>query len=51
MPQEPVTEVPISIKVVNNILGLINIDPKKIDNHFGSDIQYMVLPLEESETI
>ena len=36
MPQGPVTEVPISIKVVNNTLGIITIGPNKIDNHFGT---------------
>ena len=37
MPQGPVTEVPISIKVVNNTLGIITIGPNKIDNHFGTN--------------
>jgi hypothetical protein len=48
MPQGPVTEVPISIKVVNNSLGIINIGPNKIDNHFGTEPLYGI-PLEESE--
>ena len=48
MPQGPVTEVPISIKVVNNSLGIINIGPNKIDNHFGTYPIYGI-PLEESE--
>ena len=48
MPQGPVTEVPISIKVVNNSLGLINIGPNKIDNHFGSEPLYGI-PLEENK--
>jgi hypothetical protein len=48
MPQGPVTEVPISIKIVNNSLGIINIGPNKIDNHFGTDPIYGI-PLEESE--
>jgi hypothetical protein len=48
MPQGPVTEVPISIKVVNNSVGIINIGPNKIDNHFGTDSIYGI-PLEESE--
>jgi hypothetical protein len=46
MPQGPVTEVPISIKVVNNSLGIINIGPNKIDNHFGTEPLYGI-PLEE----
>ena len=49
MPQEPVTEVPISIQVMNNVLGVIYIDPKKIDNHFGTDDPIYGLPFEESE--
>ena len=48
MPQGPVTEVPISIQVMNNTLGIINIDSNKIDNHFGNDPLYGI-PLEESE--
>ena len=48
MPQGPVTEVPISIKVVNNSLGIINIGPDKIDNHFGSEPLYGI-PLEERD--
>ena len=48
MPQGPVTEVPISIKVVNNSLGLIAIGPNKIDNHFGSEPLYGI-PLEENK--
>ena len=46
MPQGPVTEVPISIQVMNNTLGIINIDSKKTDNHFGNDPLYGI-PLEE----
>jgi hypothetical protein len=46
MPQGPVTEVPISIKVVNNSLGIITIGPNKIDNHFGTEPLYGI-PLEE----
>jgi hypothetical protein len=46
MPQGPVTGVPISIKVVNNSLGIINIGPDKIDNHFGTEPLYGI-PLEE----
>ena len=45
MPQGPVTEVPISIQVMNNTLGIINIDSNKTDNHFGNDPLYGV-PLE-----
>jgi hypothetical protein len=48
MPQGPVTEVPISIQVMNNTLGIINIDSNKIDNHFGNDPLYGI-PLGESE--
>ncbi|MGZ5546970.1 MAG: hypothetical protein ACXWFZ_03360, partial [Nitrososphaeraceae archaeon] len=48
MPQGPVTEVPISIQIMNNSLGIINIDPNKIDNHFGNDPLYGI-PLEERE--
>jgi hypothetical protein len=48
MPQGPVTEVPISIQVMNNTLGIINIDSNKIDNHFGNDPLYGI-PLEEGE--
>ena len=48
MPQGPVTEVPISIQVMNNSLGIINIGPNKIDNHFGTEPLYGI-PLEESE--
>ena len=47
MPQGPVTEVPISIQVMNNTLGIINIDSNKIDNHFGNDPLYGI-PLEEA---
>jgi hypothetical protein len=46
MPQGPVTEVPLSIQVMNNTLGIINIDSNKIDNHFGNDPLYGI-PLEE----
>ena len=48
MPQGPVTEVPISIQVMNNTLGIINIDSNKIDNHFGTGPIYGI-PLEESK--
>jgi hypothetical protein len=48
MLQGPVTEVPISIKVVNNSLGIINIGPNKIDNHFGTEPLYGI-PLEDSQ--
>ena len=48
MPQGPVTKVPISIQVMNNTLGIINIDSNKIDNHFGNDPLYGI-PLEEGE--
>ena len=47
MPQGPVSEVPLSIQVMNNSLGIILIDSKKIDNHFGTDPLYGI-PLEES---
>ena len=46
MPQGPVTEVPLSIQVINNTLGIINIDSNKIDNHFGNDPLYGI-PLED----
>ena len=42
MPQGPVTEVPISIQIMNNTLGIINIDSNKIDNHFGNDLLYSI---------
>ena len=48
MPQGPVSEVPISVKVVNNSLGIITIGPNKIDNHFGTEPLYGI-PLEESK--
>lgn len=48
MPQGPITEVPISIQVMNNTLGIINIDSNKIDNHFGNDPLYGI-PLEKGE--
>ena len=48
MPQGPETDVPISIKEVNNSLGIINIGPNKIDNHFGNESLYGI-PLEKSE--
>ena len=36
MPDTPFTDVPISIKVMNNKnLGIIYIDPTKVDNHFS----------------
>ena len=46
MPKAPITEVPLSIEVLNNTLGIINIDSKKTDNHFGNDPLYGI-PLEE----
>ena len=49
MPDTPFTDVPISIKVLNNKnLGIIHIDPTKVDNHFGTKPIYG-LPLEDSE--
>ena len=48
MPNATITEVTISIKVVNNSLGIINIGPNKIDNHFGTKPLYGI-PLEERE--
>jgi hypothetical protein len=33
---------------VNNSLGIINIGPNKIDNHFGTEPLYGI-PLEESQ--
>ena len=45
MPEAPITEVPLSIQVMNNTLGIINIDSNKTDNHFGNDPLYGV-PLE-----
>jgi hypothetical protein len=48
MPKGPITDVPISIKVMNNNLGIIYIDPTKVDNHFGTKPIYGI-PLEESE--
>lgn len=48
MPKGPVADVPISIQVMNNILAVIHIDSKKIDNHFGSG-PIFAIPLEESE--
>ena len=46
MPKAPITEVPLSIQVMNNTLGIINIDSSKIDNHFGNDPLYGI-PLED----
>ncbi len=49
MPDTPFTDVPISIKIMNNKnLGIIYIDPTKVDNHFGNTPIYG-LPLEDSE--
>ena len=48
MPKGPITDIPISIKVMNNELGIIHIDPNKVDNHFGTKPIYGI-PLEESE--
>lgn len=50
MPDTPFTDVPISIKVLNNKnLGMINVDPTKVDNHFGYTKPIYGLPLEDSE--
>jgi hypothetical protein len=38
----------LGIKVVNNSLGIINIGPNKIDNHFGTEPLYGI-SLEKSE--
>ena len=48
MKEAPITEVPVNIQVMNNNLGVISIDPKKTDNHFGTNPVYGI-PLEESE--
>ena len=48
MPQGPVNEVPLSIRVMNNSLGVISIDPIKTNNHFGTMPIYGI-PLEESK--
>jgi hypothetical protein len=49
MPDTPFTDVPISIKVMNNKnLGIIYTDPTKVDNHFGTKPIYGI-PLEDSE--
>ncbi len=49
MPEGQITDVPINIKAMNNKnLGIIYIDPNKVDNHFGTKPIYG-LPLEESE--
>ena len=48
MPQGVVSEIPIGIKVMNNTLGVIQIDPNKIDSHFGTSLIYGI-PLEDSE--
>ena len=42
IPNAPITKVPISIQVMNNTLGIINIDSNKIDNHFGNDPLYSI---------
>ena len=46
MPDSPITDVPISIKVLNEDLGIVYIDPNKVDNHFGTNPIYGI-PLEE----
>ena len=48
MPNGPITEVPLSIQVMNKDLGIINIDSSKIDNHFGNDPLYGI-PLEDKQ--
>lgn len=48
MPEGQITDVPVSIKVMNNELGIIHIDPNKVNNHFGTKPIYGI-PLEESE--
>ena len=49
MPDAPISEVPVSIKVMNNQnLGAIDIDPNKVDNHFGTKPIYGI-PLEGSQ--
>jgi hypothetical protein len=49
MPDAHISEVPVSIKVMNNQnLGVIDIDPNKVDNHFGTKPIYGI-PLEGSE--
>ena len=49
MPDTPFIDVPMSIKVMNNKnVGIIYIDPTKVDNHFGTKPIYG-LPLEDSE--
>lgn len=48
MPKGPITEVPLSIQVMNKDLGIINIDSNKIDNHFGNDPLYGI-PLEDKQ--
>jgi hypothetical protein len=49
MPYTSFTDVPISIKLMNNKnLGVINIDPTKIDNHFGTKSIYGI-PLEDNK--
>jgi len=48
MPKAPITEVPLSIQVINNTLGIINIDSNKMDNHFGKDPLYGI-PLEDKD--
>jgi hypothetical protein len=48
MPKGPISEVPLSIQVMNKDLGIINIDSHKIDNHFGNDPLYGI-PLEDKQ--
>ena len=49
MPDTSFNDVPISIKIMNNKnLGILYIDPTKVDNHFGTNPIYG-LPLEDSE--
>ena len=48
MPKGPISDIPISIKVVNKNLGIIYIDPNKVDNHFGTKPIYGI-PLEERD--
>ena len=40
MKDSSITDVPISIKVLNKDLGIIYIDPNKVDNHFGTNPIY-----------
>ena len=48
MPNASITEVPISIQVMNKELGIIFIDPIKVDNHFGTNPIYGI-PLEDGK--